>query len=240
MRKATTSSKCRIATRLMSLRSSPFFWSGLLAVNYLIETMAKLKLYVENYMAGDHKLGELNLLFTFQVNCPGCFSYGFPLMELLREKYHDRISFLALSTAFEDYEFNNVENTELLVQEGQLVGETKKMFGEQLPYPIKIPVAMDQVAGSNVDLESLAEEMCHAISDFSIRSNSDKNEMHVRIKNYLLSQERISLTFSVNLFQGTPTFVLFDNSYEILFSWFGHRPKEQIENTIDEYIRKYS
>ncbi len=202
--------------------------------------MAKLKLYIENYLKEEFKLGELNLLFTFQVNCPGCFSYGFPLIELLREKYHNRISFLALSTAFEDYEFNNVGNTKLLVQEGKLVGETQKMFGKKLPYSIKIPVAMDQIADSNSNLEKISREICHSNPDFNSYSYSDKNEMQFRIKKYFLSQERISLTFNVNLFQGTPTFVLFDNSYEIIFSWFGHLPKEQIENTLDSYVDKQS
>lgn len=202
--------------------------------------MAKLKLHHEDPLQGEFKLTDLNLLFTFQVNCPGCFSYGFPVVELLREKYSNSISFLGLSTAFEDYEFNNAANTKSLIQEGKVVGETLKMFKGKLPYAIKIPIGMDKVADATFDFEGMAEDMCRSNPDYSSWSDFDKKQIQGRIKSYLLTQERISLTFTINQFQGTPTFVLFNKEYEVLVSWFGHLPKEQIENTIDEYVSKQS
>lgn len=200
--------------------------------------MGKLKLHNEDPLQGEFRPTDLNLLFAFQVNCPGCFSYGFPMVELLSEKYSNSIFFLGLSTAFEDYEFNNVENTKSLIQEGKLVGETLKMFGGKMPYSIKIPIAMDKAASSTFDFEGMAEDMCHSNPDYSSWSDLDKKQMQARIKNHLLSQEHISLTFTLNQFQGTPTFVLFDKDYEILVSWFGHLPREQIESTVDKYVSK--
>lgn len=200
--------------------------------------MGQLKLYNEDPLQEEFVLSELNLLFTFQVNCPGCFNYGFPLVELLQEKYSNSISFLGLSTAFEDYEFNNVENTKLLIEEGKLVGETLKMFGGKLPYSIKIPIGMDKVASATFDFEGMAKEMCRSSPDYASWSDFEKKQMQDRIKSYLLHQERISLTFTLNQFQGTPTFVLFDKDYEILVSWFGHLPREQIESTINKYVSK--
>ena len=71
----------------------------------------------------------LNLLFVFQVNCPGCFAYGFPLVNrLMRELESEQIGFLGMSTAFEDFELNTADNTRLLLEEGKPVGETAKML----------------------------------------------------------------------------------------------------------------
>ncbi len=200
--------------------------------------MGKLKLHTENILESEFIPTDLNLLFTFQVNCPGCFSHGFPLVDHLSTRYNNSISFLGLSTAFEDYGFNNVENTKSLIQEGKLVGETLKMFGEKLPYSIQIPIWMDPPADDSFDFEGVAEDMSRSQPGYESWSDFDKQQILARIKNYLHNQERISLTFTLNHFKGTPTFVLFNKDYEILISWFGHLPIEQVESSIDEYIEK--
>ena len=78
--------------------------------------MTTIQLQIDRVLQGLFELKALNLLFVFQVNCPGCFLYGFPLVNSLYWKYHDSgLNVLGLSTAFEDFEFNTAENTELLL-----------------------------------------------------------------------------------------------------------------------------
>ena len=86
--------------------------------------MKKLVLEYEHPLQGKFTLHKLNLLLTFQVNCPGCFSYALPLFNKLLEEYpKEEVSFLALSTAFEDFDKNTLANTKNLVHTGKLVGE---------------------------------------------------------------------------------------------------------------------
>ena len=81
--------------------------------------MRELQLHIDKHIQGNFETKELNLLLMFQVNCPGCFTYALPLFKRLYENYKDeKFSFLALSTAFEDFDKNTLENTTLLVKEG--------------------------------------------------------------------------------------------------------------------------
>ena len=88
--------------------------------------MKKLRLEYASLLQGEFAPGKRNLLFVFQVNCPGCFFYGFPMVNNLQKTFGEQLSFLGLSTAFEDFELNTHANTSLLLSEKKLVGETKK------------------------------------------------------------------------------------------------------------------
>ena len=76
--------------------------------------MRKLSLHFNKPIQGKFSLEKLNFLFVFQVNCPGCFFYGIPMVNDLYAKYNKHISFLGLSTAFEDYDFKIFANGKLI------------------------------------------------------------------------------------------------------------------------------
>lgn len=198
--------------------------------------MPKLHLHIAEHVQGQFSTKGLNLLLIFQVNCPGCFMYALPVFGKLYELYSDRIGFMALSTAFEDYEYNNLENTQLLLTKGTLVGETKKAFGSrdlhQLPYLIKSPVAMDATMIAD-DQELLITYICHTDPNFELLSEIDKSSVKSRVRSYLNKQETVSMTFTANQFRGTPTIVLYDQDHNIVDSWFGHVPIERIIDTIE-------
>ena len=77
----------------------------------------KLHLHYSRELQGKFSLKELNFLFVFQVNCPGCFLYGIPTVNQLYLEFGSQVGFLGLSTAFEDFEFNSRENTVKLLEE---------------------------------------------------------------------------------------------------------------------------
>lgn len=49
--------------------------------------------------------------------------YALPTFNKLYEKFNSELGFIALSTAFEDFDLNTKENTELLINSNELVGE---------------------------------------------------------------------------------------------------------------------
>ena len=43
-------------------------------------------------------------------------------------------------------------------------------------------------------------------------------------------------TFHLNFLPGTPSWVLFDQDYNVLSSWFGHRSEEKVESMLSPYL----
>ncbi|MCL6266789.1 hypothetical protein [Flagellimonas myxillae] len=202
--------------------------------------MKKLRLEYSSLLQGNFSLGKRNLLFVFQVNCPGCFFYGFPIMNHLSEKYQDQINFLGMSTAFEDFQLNTEEHTRLLLEEKILVGETKKAFEAhpndlQLP-TINFPITMDVLSDASfINPENITHIGNH-FPNYSDASIEEQKQFDQNIKDYLNRNPIIPVTFTLNQFRGTPTFVLFDQENTILDHWFGHRPVEEIETIIKHWL----
>ncbi|MEM9362737.1 MAG: hypothetical protein AAGA43_08885 [Bacteroidota bacterium] len=203
--------------------------------------MKTLKLHHTPLLQGDFKLGKRNLLFVFQVNCPGCFFYGFPLMEALHEKYASTISFLGLSTAFEDFEFNTQDNTKMLLENSTLIGETKKAFQERglesYPQHIDLPIAMDvQTPREEFATAENIEFICSNVPGFDKAQASQKDDLKLRIKDYLNTNPLVPETFTLNQLRGTPSFVLFDHQQTVLEHWFGHKEYHDVEQRIEKWL----
>ncbi len=204
--------------------------------------MQKLHLHYGALLKGEFSLKELNLLFLFQVNCPGCFLYGFPMVNQLYEEFHPNISFLGISTAFEDFEWNNEVNTRLLLERQEVVGETKKALQQQgltsFTLPIPFPVAMDKKADDSFDYQLAAIRLCSTFPNFSSRTQPEQDAITRNALNYLKGQESISLTFTLNQLRGTPTFLLINNKYEILHHSFGHITPLEMKKMLNDFVHQ--
>lgn len=201
----------------------------------------KLNLRYSDVIQGPFIPGNLNLMMVFQVNCPGCFMYGFPQMIELHTKYHDKISFVALSTAFEDFNVNTVENTRLLIEANMLVGETKKAYDANLlkwtNNAILFPVLMDSLT-ENKELVSpeFINDVVFNQPEWHQSKALEAEKIKSALTDYFTQLPSSGFTFTANLMQGTPTFVLFNNAMEIHEHWFGHVPHEAVEEKIKLYI----
>lgn len=197
--------------------------------------MPKLQLKFSEVIQGEFSPKPLNLLLTFQVNCPGCFIYALPLVQNFYEKYSpNELNVFALSTAFEDFDLNTLENTKLLIETGEIIGETKKALGsyglEKYPHPLEFPVLMDGFINRQDFLSpERVEEMCRNVPDFEAMSEPEQDSIKDQIHNYFNRYEKIPYTFAVNGFAGTPTWIIFDENFEILAHWFGHKSAEETE-----------
>lgn len=200
--------------------------------------MKKLFLKTSTILQGDFKLADVNILLVFQVNCPGCFLHAFPIANKIFENYREKgIKVLALSTAFEDFDYNTLENTKLLLGEGKIVGETKKAlnkFGHNtIPFKISFDVAFDQLEKNEVhDLEKEIESFCRLIPDFENKNSVEKKLIKAQAKQYLQDKTMKALTFDTNFLMGTPSWIIFDKGLNILYDSFGHREYEELERAL--------
>jgi len=170
-----------------------------------------LQVRLSQVLQGKFQIKKLNLLLVFQVNCPGCFVYAIPLAARLHDGYGDRVNVLGLSTAFEDFSLNTPENTRRLLERGEVVGMTKLYWqrqGESLySVPIQFPVAFDGSEGTPSQIPATGE-------------------------NTSLISKGVGYTFRTNHLQGTPSWILFDESFTILAQWFGHKSESDVEQIL--------
>lgn len=202
--------------------------------------MQKLQLHYSDMLQGEFNPQRLNLLFVFQVNCPGCFWYGIPLVNKILLHYQGHMGILGLSTAFEDFEYNNVENTSLLIREKTMVGETKRALAqyghEKYPESMDFPIAMDALMDTSYPIDKAAAQIASKNHEFVNYSKTEQAQILSKIHGYLYQLPKASLTFTLNQFRGTPSFVIFDNNYNIITEWFGHKTESEVFSTIESLI----
>jgi len=201
--------------------------------------MKKLHLATNNWYSKPFELKKLNILFTFQVNCPGCFAYGIPFMNGLYDEFGSNIGILGLSTAFESFDLNTLQNTKQFVNNNTLIGHTKEVFEKEgyleYPNPIKFPVSFDSIASENFNYHTSAVFIASQNDIYLNSSQKEKIIIENNISNFLKKQPIILETFTLNQFKGTPTFTIFNENYDIIHSFFGHEKRQQIIDVLIDY-----
>lgn len=204
--------------------------------------MSKFHLHTQKLVQGELALKKVNLAFVFQVNCPGCFIYGIPIINTLYESFQDKVGFIGVATAFEDFEFNNEANLKLLLENGTIVGETKKYFHtnyDVTTYSEKLnfPVAFDSITSSEQFINSnKIELMCNAIPNFTHFSEIEKEILAAKVKGHYSQIPLIAETFTLNQLRGTPSFIIFDDNHTILGSYFGHQSEDVLKIQLEKLL----
>ena len=162
----------------------------------------------------DKQNDNIVVVEVFQVNCPGCFMYGIPQSIEIYNKYKSEgVSVLGIATAFEDFDKNTLENLHLLLETGEVIGETKKMLqADKIPYKIPYPVAMDSLVkqSGEVTKEKMDSLIKNQIPNFDTQPDDYKNQIYDRVKDYFMSKEFSAETFEMYSLQGTPSSMLID------------------------------
>jgi len=204
--------------------------------------MSKFHLNIQELVQGELVINKVNIAFVFQVNCPGCFIYGIPIMNDLYQSFNDKVGFIGVATAFEDFEYNNEANLKLLLTDGTLVGETRKYYdtnygiSNYLDIP-DFPVAFDRILPSEQLLNSENIELiCNAIPNFVDFSEKEKEILSIKIKSYYSQVPVLAATFTLNQLQGTPSFIIFDEKYNILGQYFGHQSEDVLKTKIKQLL----
>ena len=181
----------------------------------------KLGKWVQGMDTNFDKEGDnVKLVEVFQVNCPGCFMHSIPEIINIYNKYKgDGLSVMGVATAFEDYDKNTLENLEMLLTTGEVVGDTKQaltQYGQldngKLSFKIPYPVAMDSLVkeGGEPSMEKMNAFINQQIPNFESQPDEYKNQIYARVKEYYKSKEYTAETFEMYSLQGTPSTILVD------------------------------
>ena len=181
----------------------------------------KISKWVQGMDTNFDKEGDnVKLVEVFQVNCPGCFIYGIPEAINIYNKYKSEgLTVLGLATAFEDYDKNTLENLELLLTTGEVVGDTLQGLSQynqlndgKLQYKIPYPVAMDSLIKENGEpsQEKMNAFINNQIPNFDSQPQEYKDKIYDRVKEYYKSKEFSAETFEMFSLQGTPSTILVD------------------------------
>jgi hypothetical protein len=199
----------------------------------------KLAIQYSKLIQGEFLPTDLNLMLVFQVNCPGCFLYALPQMNSLYQKYHKQVSFFGLSTAFEDFEWNTAEHTHLLVEKGELIGETKKAFSKSaiLGFSLPFPILFDSMISKNDLLnETSLQNATQQLIAINKTPDTEIESTKLAIKKYFSHFDQVGHTFIHNWLRGTPSFILFDHELTVLSKWFGEMPHNKMEEIIETHL----
>ena len=181
----------------------------------------KLGKWVQGMDTNFDKEGDnVKLAEVFQVNCPGCFMHSIPEIINIYNKYKgDGLSVMGVATAFEDYDKNTLENLEMLLTTGEVVGDTKQALSQygqlndgKLQFKIPYPVAMDSLVkeGGEPSMEKMTAFINQQIPNFESQPDDYKNQIYARVKEYYKSKEFTAETFEMYSLQGTPSTILVD------------------------------
>ncbi|MDW7999636.1 MAG: hypothetical protein RMJ59_02760 [Candidatus Nitrosocaldus sp.] len=181
----------------------------------------------------DRERDHVVLVEVFQVNCPGCFMYGLPTaIDIYRRYSKDGVRVIGLATAFEDFDKNTLENLELLVSTGKVIGETYRALSQYgmlnsdgtLPYRIPFPIAMDTLVKNDgkVTDEMVLNYIQERIPDFQMYGEARRLLLIKRVRDYLESKEYTPLTFEEYALQGTPSSIVIDRDGILRHVSFGY------------------
>ena len=205
----------------------------------------KLGKWVQGMDTNFDKEGDnVKLVEVFQVNCPGCFMNSIPEIINIYNKYKgDGLSVMGVATAFEDYDKNTLENLEMLLTTGEVVGDTKQaltQYGQlndgKLQFKIPYPVAMDSLVkeGGDPSQEKMTGFINNQIPNFDSQPQEYKDKIYERVKEYFKSKEFSAETFEMFSLQGTPSTILVDRKGILRDVSFGQNPN--LESTIQKLI----
>ena len=194
----------------------------------------------------DKEKDHIVIVEVFQVNCPGCFLYGIPEVIDIYQKYHSEgVTVLGIATAFEDFDKNTLENLELLLETGEVIGDTKqglsqygKLEDSKLPYKIPFPVGMDSLIKETGEISEsrIKNFIYNQIPDFDSQPDDYKNQIIQRVRDYLKSKEYSAETFEEYSLQGTPSTIIVDRKGILRDVSFGQngRLEPMIQSLLNE------
>jgi len=195
----------------------------------------------------DQEKDHVVLVEVFQVNCPGCFMNAIPEAINIYNKYKDDgVRVLGIATAFEDFDKNTLENLKMLVETGEVVGETKNALsmhgklqdGDKLQYKIPFPIGMDKLTKitDEISQEKIMEFIYPQIPEFDSQPEDYKKQIIQKVKDHMKSKEFSAETFEKFSLRGTPSTILVDRKgvlRDVSFGQSGH-VEAMIQKLLDE------
>lgn len=194
----------------------------------------------------DQERGKVIVVEVFQVNCPGCFVGALPEAIQAHHKFKDKdVLFWGIATAFEDYNFNNIENLKKLLDNGEVVGETLNHLTLQghlpdgrLEYRIPFPVAWDKLVPTDpANLEKNVDDFIQRdFPNWDELDESMRSQIKSQVTSYFKQKKFEARTFDKFRMRGTPTILIIDKEGYLRYHYFGsgHDLEGSIQTLLDE------
>jgi len=194
----------------------------------------------------DQEKDSIVIVEVFQVNCPGCFLYGIPEAINVYNKFKDDgVRVWGVATAFEDFDKNTLENLKLLLNTGEVIGETKSGLGQygklddnKLQYKIPFPIAMDSLKKTNgvINETRIMDFVHNQLPDFDSKPDDYKKQIIQRVTDYLKTKQFEAETFETYSLQGTPSSIIVDRKGILRDVSFGQTGN--LESTVQSLINE--
>ena len=178
---------------------------------------------------------ELQVGCLIQVNCPGCHQHALPVANLLFDTPERNYGVYIVSTAFEDFDLNTLENTRALLQ-GRLVGVPRDRLGAVAPSVPRLPLAYDTVVpkeGAHASLIQTALEVTKQSVRDSVPVGTDRSvlESHLARLDASVLPEKLAALFWSAQACGTP-FWYIHHGNRVLDTKFGEMDLESLQQWI--------
>jgi hypothetical protein len=186
--------------------------------------------------------GRVVLIEVFQVNCPGCFVHALPEVLHLHQACHDQgLTVIGLATAFEDFDINTLQNLQLLVATGELIGEPLKQLGKagllhdnKLDFSLPFAIGMDVLIANDAEIDDAAiNTFIHSqLAEYASWPDERKRPVYEKARAYLESKTHSAATFETYKLQGTPSSILVDRNgilREVSFGYADHLESKIID-----------
>jgi hypothetical protein len=121
------------------------------------------------------------------------------------------------------------------------VGETLKAHQAGLFSwkKVSLPVLVDKIASQTDLLEPpFIDSIIQNKREWELAAEPEKQKVRMALKDYFIQLPECGYTFAANLMQGTPTFILFNQTMDILLGWFGYTETSRIEKKLATFIKK--
>lgn len=180
------------------------------------------------------------VMFLIQPNCPGCILHGLPVANAVASS-KNLFDIYCVSTAFEDFEHNKVENTMDLLQ-GKLHGASAAKLGPETETIPTMPVAYDVVVPREEASDELRLTSLEALKENAREQLQAMGVPEKRIELALAHvepdalPEKIAEIFWGVRAQGTPTWVVHRADGEILGVEFGFMDETKLRSWVNELI----
>ncbi len=194
----------------------------------------------------DQLVGQVVLVEVFQVNCPGCFLNALPQAIELHERFGNQgLTVLGVATAFEDFDKNNLDNLIRLVNDAEVVGETRQMLSvkgllsnDRLPYRIPFAIGMDRLHKRQHEVtdEEVMAFILERLPHFDEQSSHYQQRLRAQVTTYLQKLDYHAETFERFGLNGTPSQILVDKRGILREVGFGAFPKleQRVQMLLDE------
>jgi len=183
---------------------------------------------------------EYQLLLLIQPNCPGSVINCIPIANKIASFTNDFDTY-CVSTAFEDFEFNNIESARALL-DGTLYGKAAQKLGKTTSCIPQMPFAHDYIVkrdeadedfkqwALNVLLQSAREQL--RIIGYS-EAKIDKKLESIGYSS--LPEVLAELFWSVKA-EGSPTWVVHKNNGEVMDVRFGYMNEKEIREWVGRLV----